>query len=121
MPEVLHFKSTRDAFEYAREFMPRPLVEGAELIGYVDALSDESGYFIVTVVTAKGLLQSPDCFSVAGKFSGRDPVAGDLVMVTPISLTPNSGQPPFRLFIPMILTARLLMPEHKFEPLIKSE
>jgi hypothetical protein len=129
-PQLLHFKTTRDAFQYACEYMRQGLVQGAELIGYVEGPSEPdpenrfmtkrlaAGKLRVSLGSKDGVFVARYCGSIASDFSGREPTTGDLVSVTAASYDPVSDEPRNYFLIEVILLPRLLLSGH-FQELLK--
>jgi hypothetical protein len=131
LPKVLRFKSPRDAFEHACEYMARPLAQDAELVGYVEGPAQidpdnrlmpkrhAAGKLAVLLATDQGQFRAQYCGSIAKDFSGREPVAGDLVTVSAASYSPRSREPLNYFLIEVILQPQITLPNHAFDELLR--
>lgn len=103
LPEVLYFKSNDAAFEYASEYMQRPLLKDATIFGQVLArvppqlggLLKQEPMWRVRLATEHGVLQTDHCGSIAEQLASDvnlkpSPIAkGDLVAVQVGSYDPK--------------------------------
>jgi hypothetical protein len=102
-PEVLYFKSNGAAFEYASQYMQRPLLKDATIFGQVLAkippqfggLLKQQPKWRVRLATEHGVVQTDHCGSIAEQLasdvnSRSSPITeGDLVAVQVGSYDPK--------------------------------
>lgn len=102
-PEILHFKSNDAAFEYAAEYMQRPLLKDATIFGQVlvkvvpqfGGLLKQQPKWRVRLATEQGVLQTDHCGSIAEQLASdvnlmSSPIKeGDLVAVQVGSYDPK--------------------------------